>query len=119
MKIKLLILLTMCLVGTTSVFAGSNCDITLPSATTADGKTSDAGTVNACLYEGKSLDGFSDEDVATLNKTLAKCKCDIDNKEITQKEDGKGAHCSSGRIAKTVNGKTTIERTEATTVTKD
>lgn len=111
MKIKLLVLLMMTLLGATTAFAG--CDIKLSADQAADG----GGTVNACDYADKEIPGLSKEAVETLNKALASCKCDVDNKEITQVDDANGAHCASGRTAKVAaDGTVTIKATDPSTV---
>lgn len=111
MKIKLLILLMMTFLGTTSVLANS-CDIKIPGAD----PDAISDTVSACEYVDKEL-ALSKEDTATLNATLAKCKCDVDNKEIAEATDPNGAHCASGRTTKDLgNGKVKIIATPGSTV---
>jgi len=117
MKIKLLVLLMMGILGTTSAFAVGNCDIEVPGAD----KDAIATTVNACDYEGEDLTGFDSTAVTKLTEKLKNCKCDVNNKEIAESPGANATHCSSGRTAKldTETGNVIIEQTPGATITRD
>lgn len=114
MKIKLLILLMMTFLGTTSALANS-CDMKIPGAD----PDAISDTVSACDYVDTEL-ALSKEDIKTLNATLAKCKCDVNNKEIAEASGQNGTHCASGRTVKDIGGgKVKVIATPGSTVQKD